>query len=338
MTSLGRAVLVLVWGVLLGAACRQEEAPDVGRTEAGALRLGTVEVVDTAMRAVALSDRPLVLEGLRGSVHVRGAAQATADLSFVRRGRGASLSEGQAVLGGISITERGTDAKYTYTLEAAEESYAAVDVRGHVPREAALRIRRTSGPVRIDSVAGPLVIAHEHGDVTMRGVQARVDVQVKNGDLTVGFRALPEAGDLLLETANGDVEVRLPGGRAVQIEARTNAGEIRTQGLVVGAEQFVPKKAGGRYSAQLGDGGPSLDIRTQNGSISVRAAPSAPSPDDRPSSDTVRPLQPDADTASRRPDTTAAPSAPAPSAPAPSAPAPSPAATPPDTTGAGPGQ
>lgn len=328
MTFAGRVVLVLVWGVLLGAACRQEEAPDVGRTETGALRLGTVEVVDTVTRAVAPSGRPLVLEGLRGSVHVRGAAQATADLSFVRRGRGGAQAEARAALEGISITERGTDAKYTYTLEAADDPPAAVDIRGDVPREAALRIRRTSGPVRIDSVAGPLVIAHDHGDVTMRGVRARVDVQIQNGDLTVGFRALPEEGDLLLETANGDVEVRFPGGSAVQMAARTNAGEIRTQGLAGAAEQFVPKNAGARYSAEVGDGGPSLNIRTQNGSISVRATPTVPPPGTTPSPDTVRAPQPDADTTGDRPDTTAAPSAPARS----------PAATPPDTTGAGTGR
>jgi len=318
-------VLILALSFALLPGCQRSGEDDIARTDDGVMRLGRVEVVDTVARAVAPSNRPLVLEGLRGSVHVTGANQTTADLSFVRRGRGDSQEAGQSVLEGIAITESGTESEYTYTLEADEENYAAVDIRGRVPGQTTLRVDRLSGPVRIDSVGGALTIEHDHGDVTVRGAAAPVEVMIKNGDIHVDFRTLPAEGDMLLETSNGDLHLGVPAGAVAQIDAQTNVGTIRTQGLSFSAERFAPINAGARYNAQLGEGGPTLELRTQNGSITLRAvAPAsadtttvsesatvpsgdtvmAPRPDTVPAADTVEgdTTEPDAPV----PDTTAA--------------------------------
>jgi len=284
----------------MGMACQRTGESDVTRTGDGVLRLGTVEVVDTVARAVAPTGRPLVLEGLRGSVDLTGADQTTADLSFVRRGRGDSREAGQSVLEGISITESGTEAEYTYTLEAEETDYAAVDIQGQVPRAAALRIDRLSGGVHIDGVDGALTIDHEHGDVDVQQAAAPVEATIRNGDLQVAFRSVPAEGDMLLETANGDIHLGLPPSAAAQVDAQTDVGTIRTQGLAFGAEQFVPINAGARYDAQLGEGGPTIELRTQNGSITLRSVTpsdtteSAPEPATVPSTDTIMAPQPDA--------------------------------------------
>lgn len=285
-------VLLLLFGTSgLLAACERSGDSEVARTEDGVIRLGAVEVVDTVNRAVAPSDRPLVLEGMRGSVRLAGADQSTADLSFVRRGRGDAREAGQSVLEGIAITERGTESAYTYTLSAEEEAYAAVDVRGQVPRRARLEIDRLSGAVRIQGVEGPLTIQHAHGAVDIQGAAAPVEVAIKNGDVQVGFRAVPAEGPIRLETANGDVHLRLPVDASAQIEARTDVGTIRTQGLSFVTEQFAPVNAGAQYNAQLGEDGPTIRVRTKNGSITVGAV-------DTTRTDTLEatPTVPDADT------------------------------------------
>lgn len=243
----------------------------MSRTSDGVMRLGAVEVVDTVARAVAPSGRPLVLEGLRGSVQLSGADQETADLSFVRRGRGDDRDAGRSVLEGISITESGTEAEYTYTIEAEGSDYAAVDVRGQVPRSSALRIDRLSGSVEIDGVEGALTIRHDHGAVDIEGAAGPVEVTIKNGDVRVGFRAVPSEGPLRLQTSNGDVDVGLPPDASIQVDARTDVGTIRTQGLSFSSEQFAPVNAGARYTAQLGEGGPTLEVQTENGSITFQA-------------------------------------------------------------------
>jgi hypothetical protein len=235
------------------------------------MRLGSVEVVDTVTRAVAPSDRPLVLEGLRGSVQLSGADRETATISFVRRGRGTDQGDGRSVVEGISITESGTEAEYTYTLGAEESDYAAVDIQGQVPRTTALQIDRLSGSVEIDGVEGALTIVHDHGAVDVEEAAAPVEVTLENGDVRVGFRSVPAEGPLRLETSNGDVDVGLPPDASVQVDARTDVGTIRTQGLPFSSEQFAPVNAGARYTAQLGAGGPTLDVRTENGSITLQA-------------------------------------------------------------------
>jgi len=258
-------------------------------------------VVAAALRAVAPSDRPLVVEGLRGSVRLTGAEQATADLSFVRRGRGDTREAGQSVVEGISITESGTESEYAYTLAADQEDYAAVDVRGQVPRRTALRVDRLSGPVHLAGVEGALTITHAHGDVTVQEAAGPAEVSIKNGDVEVGFRTLPTEGTHRIETANGDLRLRLPPEGAVQIDAQTDAGTIRTRRLSFNTEQFAPINAGARYNAQMGDGGPTVELRTQNGSIVIETADTSATdttstPATVPSADTTVSPQPDADT------------------------------------------
>ena len=295
------SLLALTIGGLL-AACQRTGDSDIARTDDGVMRLGSVEVVDTVARAVAPTGRPLVLEGLRGSVHLTGTDQTTADLSFVRRGRGDSQADGQSVLEGISITESGTEAEYTYTLAADQDNYAAVDIRGQVPRSAALQIDRLSGAVHIQDVEGALTIDHQHGNVDVQGAAAPVEATIRNGDVQVVFQSVPAEGEMLLETANGNIDLGLPPEAAAQIDAQTDVGTIRTQGLSFTAEQFAPINAGARYNAETGEDGLTIELRTQNGSITLRAvaptdtADTTSAPATVPSTDTTMAPQTDADT------------------------------------------
>ena len=303
--------LVGIGGLLV--ACQRTGDSDIARTKEGVMRLGSVEVVDTVARAVAPTDRPLAFEGLRGLVHLRGTDQTTADLAFVRRGRGASRADGQSVLDGISITESGTEAEYTYTLTADDDNYAVVDIRGEVPRSAALQIDRLSGAVHIEDVEGALTVDHQHGDVNVQGAAAPVETTIQNGDVQVLFQSVPADGDILLKTSNGDLHLALPPDASAQIDAETDAGTLRTQGLTFTAEQFSRINAGARYDAQLGKGGPTIELRTQNGSITLRAvAPTQTDPADTteapaivPSTDTT--VAPQPDTVENPPDTRKAP-------------------------------
>lgn len=281
---------------LLGA-CQRSGTSDVGRTEHGVLQFGSVEAVDTVARSVAPNERPLILEGMQGAVHLTGASQTTADLSFVRRGRGESPEAARSVLEEISITERGTQTSYTFTLAAErKENYAAVDVRGRVPRRAPIQIDRMSGPVRVDDVEGALTISHDHGSVDLEGVAGPVDVDIHNGDVQVRFRAIPNEGPLQLHTFNGDLRIGLPTGASVQVNARTSVGVLRTSGVSPTEERLTSVHAGVRYEAQVGAGGPSLELRTENGTITLQRAdttrtssPRAPARDTMglPSPDTV---------------------------------------------------
>jgi hypothetical protein len=266
--------LLLLAGGLTGTlgACQQPSTSDVSPTDEGVLRLGSVEAVDTVSRAVAPSDRPLVVDGFRGRIVLRGAAQETATLQFVKRARGADAEEARSVLGDVSITESGSQEAYTYTLETGGGDYAAVDVTGTVPRGTEVRVEQSVGPVVIEGIEGAITVEHEHGPVTIRGAGGSVTVEIRNGDMEVQSAALPPDASVSLRTSNGDLTLGLPVDASAKISAQTSVGVIRTQGLALSNEQFAPQEAGGRYEAQLGPGEAPVDLRTENGSIEIAAA------------------------------------------------------------------
>ncbi len=254
---------------LLGG-CQQPSTSDVDQTEEGVVRLGSVEAVDTLSRGVALNDRPLIIEGFRGTIVLTGSDQETAELTFVRRGRGEDAEAAREVLEDVTVTESGSEEAYTYTLEAEGESYAAIDVRGTVPRSSEVRVEQTNGAVTITEVEGPLSVTHEHGPVRIRDAAESVEVETKNGTLGVGMRAVPAGAEIGLRTRNGDVGLRLPTDASVQLVAETSVGHVRMEGLPFTDEQFLPRDAGGEYTAQMGGGDATADLRTENGSIVIQ--------------------------------------------------------------------
>jgi hypothetical protein len=301
-----RSVLFL-FAILVAAGlvgCEQPSTSDVNQTDEGVVRLGSVEAVDTVARAVAPSGRPLVIDGFRGRVDLAGGDTETADLQFVRRARGESAETARGVLEDVTITESGSEQNYTYTLETDGGAYSAVDVSGTVPRGAALRIEQASGPVTIRDVAGPLTVKHDHGPVTIRGASASVEVETKNGDLDVALQSVPADATIVLRTKNGDVTLRLPPDASVQFNAETSAGNVRTRGLALSEQEFLPRDAGGEYAAQLGTGDASVELHTENGSVLVQSVDTTALD---PGLDTLSPPPSDTTVTGPSPDTLQAP-------------------------------
>jgi hypothetical protein len=292
-------------------ACEQPSTSDVSQTEEGVLRLGSVAAVDTVTRAVAPSGRPLVIDGFRGSVALTGTGASTAELQFVKRGRGKDAETARGVLQDVTLTESGTQDAYTYALETDGGAYATVDVTGTVPRATVLRVEKSKGPVSLTGIDGPLTVKHEHGPVTIREAADSVTVEVRTGDVTAHFAALPTDAAVSLRTQNGDVTLRLPPDASAEITAETDAGDIRSQGLSLTDQHFTPRDAGGQYSAQLEPREATVDLRTKNGTILIAAAdtmsaePAMTVPDDTVQAP-VEPPAPPVPTS----DTTVAPEAP----------------------------
>lgn len=271
MTARSYLILSLLGSFALVAGCRQPSTSDVDQTEEGVLRLGSVAAVDTLNRAVAPNERPLVIEGFRGRVDLQGAEQETANLQFVRRARGEDAETARGVLEDVTISESGSEQNYTFTLESDGGAYAAVDVSGTVPRRTAVEVDQSSGPVTITDVVGAVTVSQEHGPVTVRGAAASVEAETKNGDVEGVLRSVPSDAEITLRTKNGDVTLRLPPDASVQVSAKTSVGDIRTQGLALTNQEFMPRDAGGEYAAQLGPGDAAVDLDTKNGSILLQS-------------------------------------------------------------------
>ncbi len=119
----------------------------------------------------------------------------------------------------------------------------SADFTIRVPRDLALELRSGSGAISVTGVAAPL------------------SLQSSNGSLAVANAP----GPLTLETASGSVAVNLPAGAGAQLDLVTANGQISVPGAgVQGTTQLT---------TILGQGGPRVQVRTGNGSITVMQGP-----------------------------------------------------------------
>lgn len=313
---------VLVLLITIGlAGCQQQDEPDIGRTDEGELVLGRSEVVERVTRAVSPGERMLVLEGFTGAVALEGTGEDVARLVFEKRARGADDAAAREVLDDIDLEEEGNAGQYVFTMRSDEPARSAVDVQGTVPRDVGLRIDFVSGPVTLAGIEGPIAVEHQNGNVQMAGAANSVRVNIRNGNIELGLRALPPGADVELTTSNGNLTLALPPDASAQIEAVTQTGAVRTQGLEFSSRRLDPQGAGARFEAQLGDGNATIELRTENGTIvlrgerapapdTIRTAPADTAAPDTMPSDTIPPDTADTtvqdDTITVPPDTTGA--------------------------------
>jgi len=282
------------------SACETGGTPDVVMDDDGRARVGPAEVTETVERAVDPGDRTLVLNGFRGTILLEGATASTAELEFTKRGFGGNESDAQESLSEVRVTEEGTAEEYVITVESGDEDRTAADVRGMIPEDVSLRIEHVSGAVSLLGVTGPVRIEHENGPVDIRGAESSVTVSIKNGDVNVHYDRLPGDVSVDLSTSNGDLELAIPPDQSVQADAQTSVGEVFVRGLTFDPQQLTPLRAGTRYTAQRGAGDATVTLRTENGSIVLRAStPMVPG---------ERTMTEPQDTTQAGPDTTTAPS------------------------------
>lgn len=178
-------------------------------------------------------------------------------------------------------------AKLTLTTRDGSISVERVDGR--------LELRTDDGSVRVSETSGDLVVVTRDGSITLERVAGRVDARTGDG----GIRVTGAPRGLLLETRDGSVVVRaerdavmhddwsvrtgdgsvvveLPEGFDAEIDAETGDGSVRSELAVAGAppdERGESRREARRsLRGKLGTGGKLLKLRTNDGSIRLRAS------------------------------------------------------------------
>lgn len=259
-------VLVLAGGL---AACGGREA-GIGQTEEGSLVLGEAEQTAVVTRGVEPGGRRLVLDGFSGSITLRGVEAPNAELTFTKHARGRDAADARKVLDRITLEETGDAEMFRYVLRAGDASLSRVDVEGTVPRGTPITIELQSGVVQLSALEGPLSVTVESGRIALAGAGRSVEATLRNGPIEAGFFRLATDATVALRTTNGDVALTLPASASARLEARTDAGDVRVEGLAVAERRLAPEGAGARFQGRLGDGAATVTLRTENGTIALR--------------------------------------------------------------------
>ena len=316
---------VLFCSLFLMACDDSSDDRGMEETDSGRLLLGSAEDRATLERGVELRGRTLVFDGQQGSIELRGTEAEAANLAFTKIGRGRNPADAEQVLSRIAVEEAGDDNVYQYMMRADEPELSRVEVDGTVPQSSTLNITLEAGQVVVDSVRGPVTVQSTNGSVTVTQAGAGMDVSTRNGSITVSLLSIAQEEEVQLETRNGDITLRLGPDIAADIDAMTESGEIATRGLPFEERALARDGAGFRFEGRVGNGGATIQLRTENGTITLaglgeapaedgpRPAEQQPFPEDLyptdpappPVEDTVRTVPPDTtDTTQSNPDTT----------------------------------
>jgi hypothetical protein len=258
----------MLFAILLLAGCRERQ--EVVEGEDGLLTLGAVEVQQVVTRSADAGNRILVIEGFTGDVQLTGGAVDGAQIEFVTRARGRDDATARANLDRIDIDERGDERTYRYTLRSDRTEMTSVDVRGQVPRNTQLEVRLESGSVLLSGIDGPVTVDNRNGTVRVGGAAGTVDVQTRVGDVEVGLRQLPATAGVRARTLNGNVTLVIPGESDARVDARTQVGGIRVEGLSFRDRRLRRDGAGAHFSGALGQANATVDLSTENGHVELR--------------------------------------------------------------------
>jgi len=143
-------------------------------------------------------------------------------------------------------------------LETADGHLEASSLKGSI------RLHTSDGHIEATEMDGSLDASTRDGRVRVRGRFDNLRVETADGSLTADI--LPGSkmsGNWSLTTGDGSISVRLPDGFAADIDAHTGDGNITSQ-----LPMLVSGLLGSRdLRGKLGGGGPTLQIRTGDGSI-----------------------------------------------------------------------
>jgi DUF4097 and DUF4098 domain-containing protein YvlB len=173
--------------------------------------------------------------------------------------------------GSLTVGDIGGDVEAT----AGSGSIEVGSAKGRV------RVKTGSGSIRAYGVAGPITSSSGSGSVEFEQTgPGDVDIETGSGSVRVsgvrgalsiksGSGSIQADGEMTgkwhLRSSSGSVTVRLPGGAAFELSARTSSGDIESDHPVTVHELSKREMRG-----KVGDGGHLLEVRTSSGDIRIK--------------------------------------------------------------------
>lgn len=125
-------------------------------------------------------------------------------------------------------------------------------------------IDTTNSNVTVRGVRGKVEIDTTNGSIKATGLAGDTQLDSTNGNISAEFVSLDGVREIDLDTTNGSVTLVLPRGAAARIHAETTNGSINVE------PQIKLTRSGKReILGEIGSGGPSVELETTNGGISV---------------------------------------------------------------------
>ena len=140
------------------------------------------------------------------------------------------------------------------------------------------RLDLDSGDLRADSLFGPMHLTTRSKDIALEGLSGDLRLEDTNGTVQVGIY---KPGSIQIDNRKGDVQVTIPPGAAMKVEARTREGDIESDFDEIKIDNEHRQASA---SGSIGSNGSKLAINCEKGTIEIRKGtvavtpPTAPTP------------------------------------------------------------
>jgi DUF4097 and DUF4098 domain-containing protein YvlB len=140
--------------------------------------------------------------------------------------------------------------------------------RVEVPQSYDLDLVANNGGLRVDGVEGQVRLETSNGGISLTSVAGDVRGRTANGGLSIDLDGDTWRGEGLdVTTTNGGVDLAVPAGYSAELVTGTVNGQLHVD-FPITVQGSLSKE----IRATLGDGGPTVKVKTTNGSVKVSRA------------------------------------------------------------------
>jgi len=164
-----------------------------------------------------------------------------------------------------------------YHMNGVKKNDVAVRFTVQLPRNIPINASTVNGGLEIDGVSAPVEAKTVNGRIAVNTSTGPVQANTTNGSIEANMQSLT-TGDVRLATVNGSVSAGLPPRINATIDAETVNGRVETAFPVKIVGKISPRHLRGT----IGSGGPTLQLITTNGSITLHEAGANPNPNPHP--------------------------------------------------------
>jgi len=205
-----------------------------------------------------------VLDVANGSISVTG----TSGRDIVIQARvvtsAESADDARALAKEVSVTVDNGRVRTSGPRNLRRQSWS-VSYRIDIPSKFDVSLETSNGSVSVTDVNGRIDLESSNGSLNLTDLGGRVTARTSNGSVNVKLDGRRWDGDsLTVTTSNGSARLDVPGEYNAHLIVGTRNGSLNVD---------MPVMVQGRISKELdtnlGSGGPTIEVRTSNGSVRV---------------------------------------------------------------------
>lgn len=164
----------------------------------------------------------------------------------------------------MSCTDAGSRGSYNSSWRNNDR--VSVVIRVRVPEGVKAFARSTNGSIAMEGLTSEVDASTTNGNVKVRTSGGVVNASTTNGSITASLGSTEGTQPMSFTTTNGSVTVYAPPTLSADLDISTTNGRLSSDFPVTVDGTFRRNSIRGT----LGQGGPSLVVRSTNGSVSLR--------------------------------------------------------------------